>query len=108
MKRTFDALVERAKLEADFEGFQASIEAFRKLRDEFQKLPDDEKQEIDDLHTNAQDRQMRKFLERFSSIMLIFRVLAQGENPHFDHLVSRKSLTWSLNAYFRLKALVRV
>jgi DNA-binding helix-hairpin-helix protein with protein kinase domain len=62
-KKEYDELVERAQRDAGPAGFQAKRAELSKLRDEYQALPQAEKQELDKLHSTAQERQKQKFLD---------------------------------------------
>jgi DNA-binding helix-hairpin-helix protein with protein kinase domain len=62
-KQDYDQLVVQAKEEAGAEGFLAKRSDLLKLRDEYQLLPQTEKHELDKLHSTAQERQRRKFLD---------------------------------------------
>lgn len=61
---TFDSMVERMKKEAGPDGFHQKKEALKKLTEELQALPAQETRELDKLHSTAQERQKKKFLER--------------------------------------------
>lgn len=62
-KQEYDELVDRAQRDAGPAGFQAKRAELSKLRDEYQGLPQAEKQELDKLHSTAQERQRQKFLD---------------------------------------------
>lgn len=62
-KQEYDQLVEQAKREAGPEGFLAKRSDLVRLRDEYQSLHQTEKQELDKLHSTAQERQRQKFLD---------------------------------------------
>lgn len=62
-KQEYDELVDRAQRDAGPAGFQAKRAELSKLKDEYQGLPQAEKQELDKLHSTAQERQRQKFLD---------------------------------------------
>lgn len=63
MARTeYVQLVERAKKEAGPEGFNARKAELYRLRGELEKIPQAEKEEIENLHSTACERQKQKFL----------------------------------------------
>jgi DNA-binding helix-hairpin-helix protein with protein kinase domain len=62
-KQEYDHLIEQAKKEVGPEGFLAKRSDLVKLRDEYQSLHQIEKQELDKLHSTAQERQKQKFLD---------------------------------------------
>jgi DNA-binding helix-hairpin-helix protein with protein kinase domain len=59
------SLLLQMQREAGPEGFQLEKSALQRIREEFQALPALEARELGELHTTAQERQKRKFLERF-------------------------------------------
>jgi DNA-binding helix-hairpin-helix protein with protein kinase domain len=61
----FNAIVERVKKEAGPDGFNLKKAELKKLKDELLAIPEQENQEISRLHSTAQERQKKKFLERF-------------------------------------------
>lgn len=63
--RQFNALIENAKKETGPEHFNVKREGLKTLRNEYQELSFLEKKELDKLYSTAQDRQKKKFLERF-------------------------------------------
>ncbi len=61
-KQEYDQIVERTKKEAGPEGFNARKAELAKIRNELEKLPQLEKQEVDNLHATAHERQKQNFL----------------------------------------------
>ena len=64
-RQEYDRLVERAKNDAGPEGFNVRKAEFSRCYDELNNLSWDEKQEIDELHSSARDRQKHKFLDTY-------------------------------------------
>jgi DNA-binding helix-hairpin-helix protein with protein kinase domain len=62
-KQEYEELVERAQRDAGPAVFQARRAELSKLRDEYQALPQAEKQELDKLHSTAEARQKKRFLD---------------------------------------------
>lgn len=62
-KQEYDELVARAQREAGPEGFLSKRTELANRRDEYQALPQAQKQELDKLHSTAQERQRLKFLD---------------------------------------------
>lgn len=62
-KQEYDQLVSQAQRDAGPGGFEAKRSELAKLRDEYVTLPQTEKQELDKLHSTAQERQRQKFLD---------------------------------------------
>lgn len=63
--RQFNALMERVKKEAGPESFNLKRAELKNSRDEYQNLSVEEKKELDKLNSTAQERQKKKFLERY-------------------------------------------
>ena len=64
-KQEYDKLVGRVQRDAGTADFEAKRAELSKLRDEYQGLAQAEKQELDKLHSTAQERQKQKFLDTF-------------------------------------------
>jgi DNA-binding helix-hairpin-helix protein with protein kinase domain len=64
-RNVFNALVVRMKKEVGTDGFFLKIEEYKKLKKEFLAIPYQETQELDKLHSTAQERQKQKFLEKY-------------------------------------------
>lgn len=62
-RQEYDRLVRHAKKEAGTENFQARKAELVKLRDELEGLQQAEKEEINELHSSAHERQKQKFLD---------------------------------------------
>jgi len=63
VKVEWNKLLEQAQRESGPEGFMAKRNELSKLRDEYQALPQAERQELDQLHSTAHQRQKQKFLD---------------------------------------------
>ncbi|TXI89582.1 MAG: helix-hairpin-helix domain-containing protein [Cupriavidus sp.] len=64
-QQEYERLVDQIQRETGPQGFSARRQELIKARDEYQGLPQREKQELDRLHSTAQERQKQKFLDSF-------------------------------------------
>lgn len=64
VRKSYEALEARFRREAGPESFNATKQELSNLRDECQRLPTRERNDFAKLHATAQERQLRKFLDR--------------------------------------------